>query len=378
VTFARPELLALALLAPVTAAVAAVLWRRRLRAAEAWASRALWGRLLGAVSRRRLAASVTLLALAVLGAGLALAQPRWGESVQRVERRGIDVVLVLDASLSMGARDLGSDRGSDRGSSRLAVAETLVRRLVQAMPGNRVALLAAEGDGVVMAPLTTDAAVIDLLLDGIEPGSLPVPGTRLADSLDRLPELYPPGAPPGASIGRGPGAPSGDRSGRGRHRAAILISDGEDHGGALPESLARLAEAGIVVHTLGVGTPDGAPVPIPGMPGAVRRRRDGSVVISRLREDVLETVARETGGVYLRARDPGRDLEPVLSALDTLEKTAHETAVRESRAERFQWPLALAVAALLAHLALSPFAPRTRRASHPVRGAVEGAAEGGA
>lgn len=369
-TFARPELLALALLAPVTAVAAALLWRRRLRAAEAWASRALWGRLLGAVSRRRLAASVTLLALAVLGAGLALAQPRWGESVQRVERRGIDVVLVLDASLSMGARDLSSDGGS----SRLAVAETLVRRLVQAMPGNRVALLAAEGDGVVMAPLTTDAAVIDLLLDGIEPGSLPVPGTRLADSLDRLPELYPPGAPSGT----GPGAPPGDPSGAGRHRAAILISDGEDHGGALPESLARLAEAGIVVHTLGVGTPEGAPVPIPGMPGAVRRRRDGSVVISRLREDVLETVARETGGVYLRAQDPGRDLEPVLSALDALEKKAHETAVRETRAERFQWPLALAVAALLAHLALSPFAPRTSRAPDGMRGAVEAAAKGGA
>lgn len=361
-TFARPELLLLALLAPVTAVVAAFLWRRRMRAVEAWASRALWDRLLGAVSRRRLAASVTLLALAVLGAGLALAQPRWGESRERVERKGIDVVLVLDASLSMGARDLGSQGGA----SRLAVAETLVRRLVQAMPGNRVALLAAEGDGVVMAPLTTDAAVIDLLLDGIEPGSLPVPGTRLADSLDRLPELYPSGAPSGA--------PPGDRSGMGRHRAAILISDGEDHGGALPESLARLAEAGIVVHTLGVGTLEGAPVPIPGMPGAVRRRKDGSVVISHLREDVLETVARDTGGVYLRAQDPGRDLEPVLTALDALEKKAHETAVRETRAERFQWPLAVAVVALLAHLALAPFAPRTSRTSDATVGAAEGGA----
>jgi Ca-activated chloride channel family protein len=350
-TFARPELLALALLAPVTAAVAASLWRRRLRATEAWTSRALWSRLLGGFSRRRLAASVALLALAVLGAGLALAQPRWGESVQRVERRGIDVVLVLDASLSMGARDLGS--------SRLSVAESLVRRLVQAMPGNRVALLAAEGDGVVMAPLTTDAAVIDLLLDGIEPGSLPVPGTRLADSLDRLPELYSPGALSGDRAGE----TSGDLPGVGRHRAAILISDGEDHGGGLDESLARLAEAGIVVHALGVGTPEGAPVPIPGMPGAVRRQRDGSVVISRLHEDVLESVARGTGGVYLRARDPGRDLAPVLTALDAMEKKAHDTAERETRAERFQWPLALAVAALLAHLALSPFIPRTARAA---------------
>jgi hypothetical protein len=74
-------------------------------------------------------------------------------------------------------------------------------------------------------------------------------------------------------------------------------------------------------------------------------------------------VARGTGGVYLRARDPGRDLAPVLTALDAMEKKAHDTAERVTRAERFQWPLALAVAALLAHLALSPFIPRTARAA---------------
>lgn len=344
-SFARPELLALALLAPVTAVLAALVWRRRLRAAEAWASRALWSRLLGPVSGIRLGASVALLALAVLGAGLALAQPRWGETLQSVERRGVDVVLVLDASLSMGARDVAP--------SRMAVAEALVRRLVQAMPGNRVALLAAEGDGVVMAPLTTDAAVIDLLLDGIEPGSLPVPGTRLGGSLDRLPTLFPPGDPSGAP------------SSSGRHRAAILISDGEDHGGALDESIARVAEAGVIVHTLGVGTPDGAPVPVPGRPGAVRRRRDGSVVISRLHEEVLESVARGTGGVYLRGNDPGRDLGPILEALDAMEKRALETTERETRAERFQWPLLLAVAALLGHLALPPFASRRRGSGSP-------------
>lgn len=347
-TFARPELLALALMAPLVAAAAAVLWRRRLRAAEAWAARPLWGRLLGRFSRRRLALSVTLLSVAVLGAGLALAQPRWGESLQTVERRGVDVVLVLDSSLSMGARDVAP--------SRLAVAETLVRRLVQAMPGHRVALVAAEGDGVVMAPLTTDAAVIDLLLDGVEPGSLPVPGTRLGDALERLPELYPPGDASGALSG----SASGSGSGAGRHRAAILLSDGEDHGGGLDDRIGRVVEAGVVVHAVGIGTPDGAPVPLPGSPGAVRRRRDGSVVISRLHEEVLESIARGTGGVYLRATDPGRDLGPILSALDSMERRAYETTELETRAERFQWPLGVAVVALLGHLVLSPFVGKRR------------------
>lgn len=329
-SFARPELLVLALLAPLAGLAAAALWRRRLRAAEAWASRGLWDRLLAGYSPARLGLSVALLAVTVLGASVALARPRWGETRERVEREGVDVVIVLDASLSMGAADVAP--------SRLAVAETLIRRLVQETPGNRVALVGAQGDGVVMAPLTTDAAVVDLLLDGIEPGSLPIPGTRLGDALDRVPGLYPPGTE--------------------RHRAAVLVSDGEDHGGGLEERIARLAEAGVVVHALGVGTPEGAPVPVPGRPAEIRRHPDGSVVISRLREDVLEEVARATGGVYLRAVDAARSLAPIVDALDEMDRRRHEVSELDTRAERFQWPLAAAVAALLLHLAVAPFAAR--------------------
>ncbi len=102
--------------------------------------------------------------------GLALAQPRWGESEQKIERHGVDVVFVLDTSLSMATTDLPPNR--------LWVAQTLVRRLVQALPGHRVALVQAEGDGVVMVPLTADSAVLDLVLDAVLPGSLPTPGHR--------------------------------------------------------------------------------------------------------------------------------------------------------------------------------------------------------
>ncbi|MFP3940207.1 MAG: VWA domain-containing protein [Thermoanaerobaculia bacterium] len=326
-SFARPEMLALALLAPLVAAAAALLWRRRLAAATAWASRGLWDRLLAGYAPGRLALSVLCLSLAVLGAAVALARPRWGEVEQRVAREGVDVVVVLDASLSMGAGDVPP--------SRLEVAESLIRRLVRSMPGHRVGLVGAEGTGVVLAPLTTDTAVVDLLLDGIEPGSLAVPGTRLAHALERLPELFPPGTE--------------------RHRAAILVSDGEDHGGGLDERIDALAAAGVVVHVLGVGTPDGAPVPLPGQPDQVRRRRDGSTVISRLHEGTLERIARSTGGVYLRATDPGRDLQPILRAVETMDRRLHEHVELAARAERFRWPLGLAAAALLLHLAVPPF-----------------------
>jgi len=347
-SFLHPNLLLLTLLAPLAGWGVHRLWRRRLEATEAWASRGLWNRLFAGWEPGRLSLSVTLVALGVLGATLALAQPRWGTSRETVEREGVDVVYVLDASLSMGVPDATP--------SRLAVAKTLIRRLIRETPGNRVALVGAQGDGIVLAPLTTDVAVVDLVLDGVEPGSLPMQGTELRRALDLLPRLYSPGSE--------------------RHRAAVILSDGEDHGGGLAASLQALAQAGIIIHAVGIGTPEGAPVPLPGAtptsagptgraaPGqAVKRRADGSVVISSLHEEVLEQITRATGGVYLQATDGARSLRPILAALDSMDTHHLETSTVSSRAERFQWPLALAALALLLHLALPPFRPVARGAA---------------
>lgn len=349
--FGEPRLLWLALLAPLAALAARRLWRRRLDADAAWASRGLWDRLLDGYRPRRLAASVALLAVAVLATGVALAQPRWGSVEREVERRGVDVVFVLDSSLSMNARDVTP--------SRLFAAQTLVRRLVREMPGNRVALVQAEGEGVVMTPLTLDGAVIDLLLDAIAPGTLPVPGTRLAGPLRQALGLFDPG-------GRG-------------HRVVVVLSDGEDHGGGLGPALDELRREGVVVHALGVGTPQGAPVPLPAGPrqrdgssqragisqrgGEPQLKRDaeGQVVISRLAEEVLEQAADATGGVYLRATGAGADLAPLIEPIEGMATRRFESETLDTRAERFQWPLALAAAALAAHLAAGPFAPRRRR-----------------
>jgi Ca-activated chloride channel homolog len=279
---------------------------------------------------------------------------RDGESVEReIERRGVDVVFVLDSSLSMNARDVSP--------SRLFAAQTLIRRLVRDMPGNRVALVQAEGEGVVMTPLTLDGAVIDLLLDAIAPGSLSVPGTRLAGPLRQALELFDPG-------GRG-------------HRVVVVLSDGEDHGGGLGPALEALRREGVVVHAIGVGTPQGAPVPLPaGAPQRdgtqqrdgtllrdgtqqrdgepqLKRDADGQVVISRLAEEVLEQAADATGGVYVRATGAGADLAPVIGRIEAMATRRFASETLDTRAERFQWPLALAAAALLAHLAAGPFAP---------------------
>lgn len=337
--FAEPQLVWLVLLAPATGALAAWLWRRRLQASAAWAARGLWTRLYTSYRRGRLIVSVTLLSVAVAGTALALARPRWGAARQEVERQGADVVFVLDSSLSMGARDLEPDR--------LFVAETLIRRLMAAMPQHRIALVQMEGLAEVLAPLTFDRSVIELLLDTVEPGSLDRPGTLLEPALATAAQLFLPGAE--------------------THRVIVLISDGEHHGDALGPTSERLAGAGVVVHTLGVGSLEGAPVPVPDPEeGRLVYKRDdrGERVVSRLGEGVLESLARSTGGVYLRVSGPGTDLSPVVQRIERMDRgpLGGRTFGRQpmEREERYQWPLAASVLALLVYLSTGPFRPRRR------------------
>jgi len=327
-TFGAPLLLWLALLAPAVAALSLWLWRRRFAADAAWATRGLWDRLLPGFSPRRTALSVLWLAVAVLGVSLALARPRWGAGEQKVERKGVDVVFLIDSSLSMGARDVPP--------SRLYVAKSLVRRMARAMPGNRVGLVQTEGDGVMLSPLTLDGGVLDLLLDTIDPGSMPTPGTELASGVETALRTFGQGSE--------------------KHRVLVVLSDGEDWGGGLEDETAKLKEAGVVAYTLGIGTVNGAPVPIPGSPSETKRDGEGNIVVTQLHPDVMAKLARATGGSYLQVASAAADPAPLLRKIDRMEKRTFESQSLSTLEERFQWPLGLAALALLLHLGWGPFA----------------------
>lgn len=325
--FAEPRLLWLALAAPAAALAALWLQRRRATAEAAWASRAIETRLRSGSRPRRPLWAALLLGIATLGIVLALARPRWGESIEQVDQRGVDIVFVVDTSASMGSYDVLP--------SRIWLAQSLVRRMAQQLPGNRVALVQAEGVGVVMAPLTVDVAVLDLLLDAVEPGSLPLPGTQFAPALQRAIDLFP--------------------AGHDKQRVMVLLSDGEDHDEQLDTAIEKLVEAGIVVHTVGVGTTQGAPVPVSGREGEFKRTAAGEVVISRLQPAVLEKLAKGTGGTYLEAANANTDPQPILDRIQAMQKRSLASSTVATLEERFQWPLAAAALALALWLVLSPY-----------------------
>ena len=333
-SYGQRELLWLLALAPLTLALAGWFWRRRLVATRQWVSPGLWERLHFAYNPKRLATSLALLTFAVAGTALGLAQPRWGEAQEMVERKGVDIVFVLDSSLSMSAEDVTP--------SRLYVAKAVVRSLVRSLPGNRVALVQAEGEGVVMSPLTVDSAIIDLLLDTAIAGSLPRPGTGLAHGLDLALALFPEESE--------------------KHRVLILLSDGEDHEGGLEKRLRGLEEAGVVVHCLGIGTASGGPMRMPGGgPNELKRDREGNVVITRLEEDILRRLAEATGGLYLNIADAGDNIAPLLRAIQSMQKRSFEGSVLSTLEARFQWPLAAAATFLGVSLAFAPIGSKTGR-----------------
>ena len=328
VRWADPFLLHLIALFPALLLAGVLLWwRRRREVASALGDAALVRRMAGTDLRafpwRR--AALLLPAAALLG--VAAAGPRWGVAADPGAARG-DVVLVLDASNSMLAEDVRPNR--------LAREREAARALVARLAGSRVGLVAFGGSGHVLSPLTGDASALHLYLDALSPEIVNQSGTSLYSALRQaLALLGPAGADGGA-----PGS-------------IILVTDGEalDPPRLVDLSLQDAAENGVPIHTVGVGTAAGAPVPdhdeITGQRIGFKREPDGRQAVSRLDAATLQRIARATGGTYTLAGADPRGLAEVAAAAARGGRAARGRG--ESLPDnRYEWFLGFALALIAA------------------------------
>ena len=293
--------------------------------------------------KRREVVLRVLVAVAALALGAALARPRWGERTEFVERRGADVVFVLDTSASMNATDVTP--------SRFVVARQAAASLLSNLPADRVALIGCEGEAQTLVPLTLDGAAVGVFLDALEPGIGAKPGTSLAAGLAAAAELLRAGATGG--------------------RHAIVISDGEDLEGGVDAAAEKAKSEGIVVHTVFVGGGDGKGAPVPevdvsGQRTGYKTDASGAPVISKPDPDLLRSLAAKTGGTF-SVVSPGRtDLSAVARQIDLSARRPLSATLATNLEERFQIPLAVAVASLGLLLLGLPWTRRTAKAGAAV------------
>lgn len=339
--FGTPDALWLLVLPLIAAALFVRAEIRRGRALGTYAHATLLPTLARGYAPGLLVARGTLFIVGLTLAAFAAARPQFGGRTELLKARGADVVIAIDASRSMLARDIRP--------SRLERAKVELAGLVDRLRGNRLALAVFAGEAFVQCPLTTDADALKLFLRAVDTRALAQGGTAVA-----------------AAISVGVTALDRGQQGQPTGRAMILLTDGEDHEGDLDGALKAAQTAGVKVHAVGVGSVTGEPIPDIDEEGnnlGYIRDANGATVMSRLNDGLLREIADKTGGVYVQSTDVDLGLGPITEEIAKLEKAEFEARVTTIYDEQYGWFLGAAIALWLLALAF-PVSRAAKGLSH--------------
>lgn len=331
----QPETLVWLWLVPFVALLA---WRAihlRLRAARQFVAMKADQRLGLPPMTERLYLKSGLLILSLLLLIVAIARPQVGLHRERAQRKGADIMLVIDTSLSMQARDMQPNR--------LDAAKVAASNLVNRLPNDRFGIVVFSGDAHLYCPITIDHDAVQMFLDSIVTQSSPQPGTALSNALRE--------------------ASSSLANSESKHRAIVILTDGEDHASdTLSVAEKAVRETAATMHVIGFGSAQGEPIPILDDSGNLqgfKQDEKGQTVLSKLGEVELRKLAQIGKGMYYRALDQGA-IDELASRLEALEGAQVGTMLYTEYGERFQWPLALA----LLLLAIEAILPERGRRKH--------------
>ena len=255
---------------------------------------------------------------------VAMARPQWGIVRERVERMGVDVALVLDTSLSMSVEDVSPNR--------FFLARQSLSALMSRLAGDRFSLVAFEGEAYPLVPLTLDADAVALFLETLEPGFVPTPGSNLLSGIDA-----------GIATFVDPSR---------ANKVIVLVSDGEDLEESIDGAIEAARKAGVIIHTVGVGSIQGGPVPDRDSSGSRSgyKLENGEPVISRINTENLIRLAQSTGGKFTQVATNNTSLSPIASAIEAMENRQAASEFSFRKKERFQIPLGLSILAFIVGL----------------------------
>jgi Ca-activated chloride channel family protein len=305
--FEEPTYLYLLLLLPFLAAFYLYSNYRRRKAIRKFGDPVLMAQLMPDVSKYRPDVKFWLVFAAIGLFAVLLARPQFGSKVETVKRQGVEVMIALDISNSMLAQDVQP--------SRLEKAKRLVAQLVDKMENDKVGMIVFAGDAFTQLPITSDYISAKMFLESINPSLISKQGTAIGAAINLATRSF----TPQEGVGR----------------AVIVITDGENHEGGAVEAAKAAAEKGIQVSVLGVGMPDGAPIPVEGT-NDFRRDRDGNVVVTRLNEQMCQEIAQAGDGIYVRVDNSNAAQKVIAQEINKMAKADVETQVYTEFNEQFQ------------------------------------------
>jgi Ca-activated chloride channel family protein len=338
--FEYPSLLWLALLA-VIAFIAFFwwAWRKKQRLIAQFVRSRLLANLTVGISSARQKARMALLVTAIALTTLALARPQWGFDWEEARQRGLDIIVAIDTSRSMLARDIPPNR-----LARAKLAALDLKRLART---DRVGLVAFAGNAFLQCPLSFDDEAFRQSVNALDAGIIPVGGSAIAEAIETARAAF--------------------KEKNDNYKILILFTDGEDNDGGAVEAAERAAKAGMRIFTIGVGTANGELLRITDGKGRTDyvRDTDGNVIKSHLDEELLQRIARVTQGWYLLLGGPDPLDSLYKNALAPLPKAEHTGRRIKRYHERYQWLLGAAIVLLCIEMLL-PERKRVVRTALPV------------
>lgn len=321
--FAHIEYLYLLILVPVLTLLFVIIFSQRKKALKRFGDPEVIGTLMPGVSYSRPVLKFVFVLLALAALVFGIARPQFGSKLREIKREGVEIIIALDVSNSMMAEDIQPNR--------LERAKQAIARLVDRLVNDKIGLIVFAGDAYTQIPITTDYVSAKLFLNSVSTDIVPRQGTAIGSAIE---------------LGMRSFTQQEETS-----KAMIVITDGENHEDDAIEAAKMAAEKGITVHTIGIGLPQGAPIPVYSA-GQKTYRKDnqGQTVISKLDERMLSRIAAAGNGVYIRSTDTRVGLDKLFDEINKMEKQEMESRIYSEYDERFQYVFALGLFLLLIEL----------------------------
>jgi Ca-activated chloride channel family protein len=325
--FAQSQYLLLLFLIPVFFIIQTLVLRMRRNRIRKFGDEALASQLMPSYSKGKVWIRLVLFSIAFFFFVIGLARPQIGAKLKEHETKGAEIMIVLDVSNSMLAEDYSPNR--------LERAKLAISRLVDKLRDDRIGLIVFAGNSFVQLPITTDYVSAKMFLNSISTESVPVQGTAIGEAINTAIRSF---------------SAQSEKS-----RAVIVITDGENHEDDPVAAAKQAAELGVRVFTIGVGSPEGKPIP---MDGELLKDKNGEIVVTRLDEKVLQDVAAAGNGIYLRAGNSEFGLNPVIDDLKRMEDEMYSSIVFEEYDEQFMYFLGIALFFLVVEMLIGDRRPK--------------------